>query len=287
MHIIVLVVIVILAGLALFFLLRSRARADVDAAIDERSEEYERQGIDEDEARAKAAYEEALEALRRAQDAERQAMVEEQAERVRALEERLRQLQTAAILQPLDPIIIRDTEEAEAQAIIERRELMRRWTLALTSAETELVKADEAATVATTAYQSAVRKVKYWEADIKRLEEELTTIRIVSPIYEPAPDIPRTPEEALAIATRFHTVTTQLETSKRSLEVARHTEMRTKTDAYNAISSANLCVERVLTIIADVRLLGILLTLANRVDGVAIATRTKLAVLEARLEERA
>ena len=289
---IVLIIAGVIAGIAaIYYFMSSRVRADMDKEIEEAADAIP--GVTREEAIAEAAAEAAAEELKKAQEAERQALVAEQADIVRALETRLKSLESAAILQPTDPGIIKETEEAEARAEAERAELEKRWTEALNRAEVAMIRAEEAAIVASGAHLRAKRNIGIWELDVTQLERALVEAerflaqeQVVGIGKRKIGEVWYTREEYEAFKRKRDILATTLATSRRSLEAARNAEIRTKTDAYSAISSANLAVERVLTIIADLRLLGILLALASRVDGIAKATRTKLAELEAKMGAR-
>lgn len=80
-----------------------------------------------------------------------------------------------------------------------------------------------------------------------------------------------------------HYETTIIPGAKDNLAEAKRVVTRAKIEAVRAISHADDTAERVLTITADIRLLGILLALAGRLDSIARATREKLAELERKL----
>ena len=278
MNIILIIALVIAGAAAIWLFIGDKVRADMDKEISVAADAIP--GVTREEAIAKAAAEAAAAEVKIAQEVERRALVEEQASIVRQLEGRLRDLEMAAIIAPLDPAIIKETEEVEARAAVERAELELRWKDALGRAEVAMVRAEEAAIVATGAYATAWAKVVYWTNQLaknRRQNEVLLQIRA-----NIAPE-----DLTLVLAKSFEaqalTLFENMERYKRELELARNRAATVRTEVVSAINSANLTIERVLTIIADIRLLGILLALAGRVDGIAKAIRTKLAELEARL----
>ncbi len=278
-------VIIAVIAIVAYFLLR---KSKVLSAIDDKAAElkfYDKSLTDE-EAKAAAAEAVALEALRVAQQAEKIAKVEEQAEKVRLIEEELARQQARAILLA-DEEAARIAEELEAAARVARIELEKRWTLALTTAESQMKVTEEAAKVATTSYLTArynvetqIRIVELLESKLADAITELATHRVVLVF---GAEVSTTLTEIHRLRDLIAYYKLNIPAAKDKLETLRHIETRTKTDAAKAISHANDCVERVLTIIADIRLLGILLALAGRVDAIAKATREKVAELERKL----
>uniref|UniRef100_A0A6M3X7W7 Uncharacterized protein n=1 Tax=viral metagenome TaxID=1070528 RepID=A0A6M3X7W7_9ZZZZ len=277
---------VILGLTGAFLLGRSRVAKAADEDIEEGAEELKALDptLTDEEAKAAAAATLAAEALLRAQQAEAQAQLDALAALVSQAEQVLATAQSEAILHPEDTAAILAAEQAEAQAQADREELEREWTNALNSATTEVQTAERAAEVAVGAYLAATRNVGIWEDTLKRDEVLLRDAldKFGVSIYEP--HIPLEPEERERLARLITNLQTFIIPEDRAnIEKWRHIEMRTKTDANAAITSANLIVERVLTLTADVRLLGILLALAYRTDGIAIAVRTKLGELQAKI----
>ncbi len=280
-----------LAAVGAFLLGRSMVAKAAEEDIEEGAEELKAADptLTDEEATAAAAAALAAEALLAAQQTELQHLLDELAAAVERAENELAAAEGAAILNPEDVAAQEAAAQAEAQAEADRKELELQWTKSLNDAQAELVTAQKAAEVATGAYLSAKRNVGIWETALEQDEKRLIDARIkfgVS-VYIPPTEwwLSATDEERAAL-TRLMT---NLEIfiipdDKANIGKWRQIESRTSDHAIAAITAANLVVERVLTITADVRLLGILLSLARRTDTLAIATRTKLAELQARIE---
>jgi len=274
-------------GLGGVYLLgRSTAAKAADEDIEEGAEELQilDPTLTDEEAKAAAASALAAEALLRAQQAEVEARLDELASLLTQTEQALAAAQAAAILHPEDAAAILAAEQVEAQAQADREELEREWTNALNSATTEVQTAERAAEVAVGAYLAAKRNVGIWEDALKRdealLQDALAQFGVS--VYEPQILLPPEERERLAqLITNLQTF--KIPEDKANIEKWRQVESRTADDANAAIASANLIVERVLTLTADVRLLGILLALAYRTDGIAIAVRAKLGELQAKI----
>lgn len=275
MNILLIVALVIAGAAVIYYFIRKGPGEDLQA----KGREYEEKGFTPDEGKAKAAYDEALEALKRAQEAEDRALVQEQADIVRMLEERLKALQTSLILQPDDPALQREAEEAEARAIEDRRELERRWTEALTITERELAIANKDVAASTEAYESARAKVAYWENRVAMYKNFVMQAQRMLGIVTIA-ELRRDWETKLALYRAY------LKKYEGNVVAAKNTATAVRAELIGTVATANLVVEAALRTIADIRLLGILMALANRVDGIAKATRTKLRELEVRLKER-
>lgn len=236
--------------------------------------------LSKDEAEALLAKEKADVALLAAQQAEADARIDEQARKVAEDEANLAALQAAAIAKATEETK-RAAEEAEVQARIDRIELERRWTQALDTAETSMLTAKSAAITTTTTYLTQQEKVTIW---LKRIVIQKASVEYFQTRFDTAPWY--TPiwdkNKMEADLTNARTILSSLQT-RSVAEVNKAANLRST--AVATIAKADSCIERVLTIIADIRLLGILLSLANRVDSIAQATRNKLTELEEKIRK--
>lgn len=267
------VVVSVVVGILIYFLARSKTAT----AIHDRAEELQfyDHSLTDLEATAEAAEQVGAEALATGQQAEAIALIQEQAEKLRMMEETLAHIQQTGILTPTAETLAQ-AQAAEEATRLERIELERRWTEALNTAEVAMLRAKEAAVIAVGAYSTArgranqqLALVESQQQAIKKIEAEMAG-RI-----------------SHMLRLKLYKERTGMGAVLNSLEAqyakAKDEATRCKTSAVGAVSHANDCVERALTITADLRLLGLLLTLAGRLDTIAYATRTKIKELEGRL----
>lgn len=269
----IIILVIGIAGIVLYFMTRSRTAQ----AIDDRAKELQfyDKSLTDLEARAEAAEEAAAAALARAQQAEAIALIQEQAEKLRMMEETLALIQQTGILTPTAETMAQ-AAEAEEETRLQRIELERRWKEALGTAEVAMAGAKEAAVIAVDAYTGARVIANRWLTMMARPQERIKKI-----------EAEMTGQISHMLRLKL---SKELTDNKRILEAweaqydkAKNEATRCKTSAVGAVSHANDCVERALTITADLRLLGLLLTLAGRLDTIAYATRTKIRELEGRL----
>lgn len=274
---IMIIIAVIIAGAAgAYYLIVGKPKSPLEEKEDELKKSDP--SLTDEEARALAAAELAAEALRIAQEAERQALLEEQAKKLRLLEEELAAAQARAILLATEEAA-REAAAIEAAARAERLEFERRSRQALSIVEAELVVIREAAVVAANAYVVAKGKadnlwgyVQTQQHSVARQQKVVNELGFWTTYWT------RDREEKELASRKTSLVYLQGQYSK-AVDAA----AITRTAAAKTVSDANDCIERALTLIADIRLAGILFALCGRVDSIAKATRTKVAELEAKL----
>lgn len=245
------------------------------------------------------------EALEDAHQAEIRAGLDQNAVAVREYERVLAEVQAQAILDAATRSAAELAAQKEAEAQEARARLEAQWNLALGNAQSATETAKLAAEDAWIAYQlafgkyhAAVRNVDIWVADVsifsKRLDTAEAELRAFISRYALGETWSWLPiwkeDDKRDLETKVASAEAQLKDSKANLEKwrnlaakAHNVASRCKSDAVHAISNANDCIERVLTITADIRLLGILLSLCDRADAIAKATRTKLGELESKM----
>lgn len=240
--------------------------------------------LTEAEAIAEAAREAAEAALLAAQQAEWRAKVAEQAALVREQENILAGAQARAILEATAAAAAKAAQE-EAIAAATRAELERREAVALKDMETQMSTALNAAQVATAAAAAADNIALQWQnivhtaqANIATAEGELYTLMQRPRLF----GIKLPGEAALQQTIANYKVTLALAISR--FNDAEMAATKTRGDAILAVSKADDCVERVLSTIGDIRVLGIVVALCDRVDSIAKATRVKIAELQAMLK---
>lgn len=276
------VAVAVIIGIAIYLGLRSKVRADEEEKIHDREEEYKQQGLGEDEAKGRAAYDAALEALRLAQEAERKAQTEEYARRVKEMEEVLAALQRQAILDPTDPSIPVQTDEAEKLAAQKRLDYIASMEKALHDQETQLEKAMVDVGQARVAWESAKGKVAYWEGKIVELQRQNEALRALR-LTTPPEDI--TLEQARKWQVQTEALLNTMKIYQGNVTAAKVGVNATAITLGDTISAANDIVGVILGLTGRIRLAGIVMALADRMDKIAYATRVTLAALIARLEE--
>ncbi len=255
------------------------------------------------------AVETTKESLLEAQLAEILAQVDQNAVAVREYEKSLAEVQAKAILDVSTGSYSEIAKQREAEAQEARARLEAQWNISLSTAQSATETAKPAADDAWAAYSDAyskyfptVRNVDIWVKDVALASQKLEAAKqellefdqqysllggwTWRPIWEE--DTRRDLVVKVASAEAWLKDSKASLAKWRDLRVATHNvASRCKSDAVHAISNANDCIERVLTITADIRLLGILLSLCDRADAIARATRTKLGELESKMSAMA
>lgn len=193
------------------------------------------------------------------------------------LEASLGSAQAKAIANPTDSEAKREAVIAETKTEQARAQLETRWQNALTEAVDQMDIAETAAIDATGAYQSALYRVNYWENERDKANEK---IQALNKIQQGIVNDASLSNKYLEVIMDWRR---NWEYYVRKIKETQAITDRVRIEAVATITNANFCVERVLTITADLRLLGILLALASRTDQIARATRNKLEDLEIRL----
>lgn len=301
---------VVAGALALMYFTRKKKEDEVKPPVDE-PDFFE--GWDEfktpEELITQGAVDTTKEALIEAQQAEISAELDQNAVAVRDYENVLAETQEQSILEPTTPSYSEIAAQKEAEAQEARARLEAQWNKALAFAQDAMTRAKLAADDAWAAYstafgkyRAATRNIDIWVADValfsQRLEaakQELSEFDLHyslgggwtwRPIWKE--------DDRRDLVDKVNSAQAELNNSETNLEKwrnlaaeAHNVASRCKSDAVHAISNANDTVERVLTITADIRLLGILLSLCDRVDVIARATRTKLGQLESQMSAMA
>ena len=285
---------VVAGALALMYFTRKKEEDEVKPPVDEPDffEDWDEFKTPE-ELITQGAVDTTIEALEEAHQAEIQALLDQNAVAVRDYERVLAETQAQAILDAATESAAELAAQKEAEAQEARARLEAQWNLALGKAQSATERAKLAAEDAWSAYSDAyskyiqaVRAEEIWRLDLKQAEAQV--LKYTGQILTITIGI--TSEEAAAHAASLMAARARVVTAETNLEKWRDLMVRThnvasrcKSDAVHAISNANDCIERVLTITADIRLLGILLSLCDRADAIARATRTKLGELESKM----
>ena len=294
----------------MYFIMKKKEDEDVVAAPVDGLDFFE--GWDEfktpEEIITSGAVNTTKEALLEAQLAEFQAQLDQNAVAVRDYEKVLAEVQAQAILDAATASYSEIAAQREAEAREARARLEAQWNIALSTAQSAMERAKLAADDAWAAYSDAyskyfptVRNVEIWILDVARLKRQLEEVeailaqdKVVGITKIQIGGVSYTYTEYEALKQRRNVLEDQLWDSMRNLDKWRDLRVSThnvasrcKSDAVHAISNANDCIERVLTITADIRLLGILLSLCDRADSIASATRTKLGQLESKMSAMA
>lgn len=233
------------------------------------------------------------EALLDAQMAEMQAQLDQNAAAVRAYEKVLAEVQAQAILDAATESAAELAAQKEAEAQEARARLEAQWNLALANAQSATETAELAAEDAWSAYRDAFSKyrqvvsaIEIWRVDLRQAEAQVlkyTGELLVVTIGITAEEAAVTAKKLTSAEARVVTAEAKLKQLRDLMVQTHNVASRCKSDAVHTISNANDCIERVLTITADIRLLGILLSLCDRADAIARATRTKLGELESKM----
>jgi predicted GTPase len=220
----------------------------------------------------------AADALAKAQQAETNAQLQAKSQALIDMENRLAQLEKQAILDPTKSSAAAAQQEAVNQKA--RAELEASWRSALTTAETQMNIATSAAQTAVNAYNSAISVLPIYRDSLARTEAYLAELQQMSATYIASPGIhPNRTEINQMLADTADSINRK----QNALSQAQADVLNTRTSAESAVTSANLCIERAESIAADLRLLGILIAEANRIDAIASATRTKVGQLESQI----
>ena len=267
------VLIIIIAGLAIWVLARGKittAPPAIPSALPS--------GISPDEEKAKKAAEIAAKALYDARTAVYEKQIAEQAAKVRDFEQQLASLQAAAILKPGDLDVRAETEATETEAAVERKKLEATWQADLEFKVGKMHEAEQATIVAYSAYAAAMAKVSKWlnEADKANIGIQATNRYLQT-----------TTDKVLwdKFLIQFNQYVANYRLYQGEAQKAKLAAVATHSQAVLAISKADDLVGDVLSRVRDLQNLGILLSLAGRVDSIAKATRTKLAEIEQKLAD--
>jgi len=211
-----------------------------------------------------------------AQQAEQIAKTAESASAYQSIERQLAVTQAEAILSYGLSSAVSSAVRIEQDASIQRADLEARWAEALKIASGEMDKAQNNLNDIAGAYEKALNVVIHWLDEAKWAN---VAVQKFNALVQSAPTI----HERTVYAAKVSEYRSRWSDFMLNAQNAKNSASRIRIEYSIAYSAMNSIIERVLTISADIHLLGILLSLADRTDKIAIATRTSVSSLHNRI----